>query len=64
MDNIGECYYEDDEDPCEKLMNKKTKDIILYEWKKHHYNVSITRTIKKDSQQRARDLMCFELLLI
>ena len=64
MENIEECYYEDDgesddknndEDRSEKSMNKKSKDIILYEWRKHRYNISITRTFRKDSQQRARD---------
>ena len=76
MDNIEECYYEDDdesddenkdEDRSEKSMSKKSKDTILYEWRKHRYNISITRTIKKDSQQRARDsdsvasYCCFDL---
>ena len=44
MDNIEECYYEDDdesddenkdEDRSEKSMSKKSKDTILYEWRKH-----------------------------
>ena len=76
MENIEECYYGDDdesddedndEDHSEKSMNKKGKEPILYEWRKHRYNISITRTIKKDSQQRARDsdgvssYCCFDL---
>ena len=43
MENIKELYYEDDresddenndEDLSEKSMNRKTKDTILYEWRK------------------------------
>ena len=62
MDNIEEYYYEDDEesddenmdeDRSENWMNKKNKDTILYEWRKHCYNTSITRT-----------RWCFKLLLL
>ena len=76
MENIEECYYKNDdksddenndEDLSEKSMNKKSRETILYEWRKHRYNISITRSIRRGSQQRFSDsegvssYCCFDL---
>ena len=76
MENVEECYYKNndqsddeknDKDLIEKSMNKKSRETILYEWRKHRYNISITRSIKRGSQQRFSDsegvssYCCFDL---
>ena len=76
MENVEECYYKNndqsddeknDKDLSEKSMNKKSRETILYEWRKHRYNISITRSIKRGSQQRFSDsegvssYCCFDL---
>ena len=62
-DSVDEEYSDEDEE----AINKKSKEALLHEWRQHRYNISITRTIKKDSQQQAKDsggvssYCCFDL---
>ena len=58
MENVEECYYKNndqsddeknDKDLSEKSMNKKSRETILYEWRKYRYNISITRSMRRGS---------------